>query len=652
MSNKVQQKPIDELTNSEKVLENRRNIGIIQTELDNIERGDADFVDGTPTNNVNISTSKKSGPLTFRIQDTNGGWHTFEMTDKGELYAENLIGAPETVTQKITFDKNRDLEYIDQDGGKIKVNNITIWDQYGTALGAMKFNSKEIATEPGDLPTLAQVKSLITGGGVSISFADGVEVEKVKWADKADLTYVDAKLADKADKAGNVDDTNIEQAGELFFGKKLNYDGNGQSKLNFYATNENGKEEIRVQFDQTPIMNIERGSDGNSLIEMLNGQINKVVNSVSETHLVNRQEAKKIVSDAIASAGLGQWATTYDKYVANLKPKQTADQLNSGYDWTGDNVGLDRYSQIGHQAGWISIPDGTLDLWYKDTKKPFYEITLIGNFQPIYGEVLWEKDSILITPNDIGEEDRFTTFRVRVEDRDSKGLLFDKEVYEIKVPYYVNVNTDGKLELELGLIATYTKQTKTSKDDTKPTTSYGSFDLTSDIDVRVLELQQLDTASIDLSNYYTKPEVDGKIQVVDSKLEDATKLNLIKIDYTQTTAGYVEFQIDASKYPNGVQGTISLKQDDETDAFRRIPVFVQKGMIRNNIVNDGRGSAYVYHEPVQDKYRFGFNTAVVKGTIQGIVNVKPEDCTLKVQHPTREMSRQQNWEDKLERLVK
>ncbi len=519
MSDKFLQKPLDEQTSYEQILENRKNLGVIQKEIENIERGDADFVDGTPTNNVDISTPKKEGAITFRVKDTNGGIHTFEMTDKGELFAENVIGAPETNTQKITFDISKDLVYEDQDGGKLKLNNIPIFDAYGTSIGAMKFNSKEIAVEPGDLPTLAQVKSLITGGGVSISFADGVEVEKVKWGDKADLTYVDAKLNEKADKVGNVDNTNIEQEGELFFAKKLNYDGNGLSKLNFYATNENGVEEIRVQFDQTPIMNIKQ--DG---IEMLNGQIDKVVDSISETHLVNRREAKKIASDLIVNAGLGQWAHTYDKYVVNLKPKDTADGLNSGYDWTGDSSSLDRYSQIGHQAGWISIPDGTLDLWYKDTKKPFYEITLIGNFQPIYGEVLWEKDSILITPNDIGEEDRFTTFRVRVEAKDSKGLLFDKEVYEIRVPYYVNINTYGKLELELGLIATYIKQTKTSKDDDKPTTSYGSFDLTSDIDVRVLELQQLDTASIDLSNYYTKSEVNTILDNKTSWIPLARKL--------------------------------------------------------------------------------------------------------------------------------
>ncbi len=642
MSKKVEQKPIDELTNSEKVLENRRNIGVLQTEIENIERGDADFNDGTPTRYMDASIPYEQGPITVRVKvkDHPKGYMTFIISEDGFIYAENGLAGPETNTQKITFDKEKYIEYNPQDGGKLKTNAIALWDMYGTQIGAMKFNSRDIATEPTDLPTLAQVKSLISGGGVSISFADGVEVEKVKWGDKADLTYVDAKLTEKADKVGNVDDTNIEQAGELFFAKKLNYDGNGLSKLNFYATNENGAEEIRVQFDQTPIMNIKQ--DG---IEMLNGQINKVVNSISETHLVNRQEAKKIASDAITNAGLGEWKTTYDKYVANLKPKDTADGLNSGYDWTGDSSSLDRYSQIGHQAGWISIPNGTLDLWYVDTKKPFYEITLIGNFQPIYGEVLWEKDSILITPNDIGEEDRFTTFRVRVEDRDSKGLLFDKEVYEIRVPYYVNVNTYGKLELELGLIATYIKQTKTSKDDDKPTTSYGSFDLTTDIDVRVLELQQLDTASIDLSNYYTKAEVD-------SKLEDATKINLVKFDYTQTSAGYVEFQVDASKYPNGVQGTVALKQSDETDCFRAIPFFVQKGMIRIDIPNDGRGSAYMYHEPVQDKFRFGFNTAVVQGTIQAMLTAKEEDCALKVQHPTREMSRQQNWEDKLERLVK
>ncbi len=645
MSNKVEQKPIDELTNSEKVLENRRNIGIIQTEIENIERGDADFVDGTPTNNVDISTTRKSGPLTFRIQDTTGGWHTFEMTDKGELFAENVIGAPETNTQKITFDKGRDLEYIDQDGGKLKLNNIPIFDAYGTSIGAMKFNSKNIAVEAGDLPTLAQVKSLITGGGVSISFADGVEVEKVKWGDKADLTYVDAKLADKADKAGNVDDTNIEQAGELFFAKKLNYDGNGQSKLNFYATNEGGKEEIRVQFDQTPIMNIEMDANGNAKVEMLNGQINKVVDSISETHLISRKEAKKIVSDAITSAGIGEWKTTYDKYVANLKPKTTANGLNDGYTWTGDDFSLDRYSQIGHQAGWLSIPGGTLDPWYADTKKPFYEVELIANMQAIYGEELWEKGSVLITPNDLGEEDRVITFQVKVVDRDSKGLLFDKETYEIKVPFYMNTNNVGKLEFEIGLIAEYTKEVKTSKDDTKPTVSYGSFDMASDIDVRIFQLTQLDVASVDLSNYYTKTEVD-------SKLEDATKINLVKFDYTQTTPGYVEFQVDASKYSNGIQGTVALKQSDETDCFRAIPFFVQKGMIRIDIPNDGRGSAYMYHEPVQDKFRFGFNTAVVEGTIQAMLTAKEEDCALKVQHPTREMSKQQNWEDKLERLVK
>ncbi len=119
-------------------------------------------------------------------------------------------------------------------------------------------------------------------------------------------------------------------------------------------------------------------------------------------------------------------------------------------------------------------------------------------------------------------------------------------------------------------------------------------------------------------------------------VDNTTKINLVKFDYTQTTAGYVEFQVDASKYPNGIQGTVALKQSDETDCFRAIPFFVQKGMIRINIPNDGRGSAYMYHEPVQDKFRFGFNTAVVSGTIQAMLTAKEEDCALKVQHPTRQ----------------
>ncbi len=244
MSNKIEQKPIDELTNSEKVLENRRNIGILQQEISTIEVGDSKFYDGTITENVDISTHKPQGPITFRIKDVDGGIHTFQMTEKGELYAENVIGAPETNTQKITFDKDKHIEYIDQDGGKLKTSDIAIWDNYDTQIGALRFNSRDIAVESGDLPNLAQVKSLIQGGGVSIHFKDGVEVENVNWGDKADVTYVntelskksdttyvDSEIAKKANEAGNVNETNLDALGEQYFAKKYAWDSTGTGKM-------------------------------------------------------------------------------------------------------------------------------------------------------------------------------------------------------------------------------------------------------------------------------------------------------------------------------------------------------------------------------------------------------------------------------------
>ncbi len=123
-------------------------------------------------------------------------------------------------------------------------------------------------------------------------------------------------------------------------------------------------------------------------------------------------------------------------------------------------------------------------------------------------------------------------------------------------------------------------------------------------------------------------------------VDKITNLNVIKLPYEQTSVGYVEFQVNLANYPNGIQGTVALIEDGDKDAFRSIPFYVNWGMSRINIGSDGRGTAYMYTSDLgvsgQRYARFGFNSAVVKGTIECIANIDQSDANIKVQHPTRQ----------------
>ncbi len=132
----------------------------------------------------------------------------------------------------------------------------------------------------------------------------------------------------------------------------------------------------------------------------------------------------------------------------------------------------------------------------------------------------------------------------------------------------------------------------------------------------------------------TKPEEIAVKQYVD----DLTKLNLVKLPFEQTAVGYVEFRVDLAKYPNGVQGTVALIENDNTVAYRSIPFYVQKGMNRINVGSGTSDSRYMYE--LNGIARFGFDAGPVKGTVEAILNVKPEDCSVAVSHPTRESSKQ------------
>lgn len=212
---------------------------------------------------------------------------TYIFGNDGYITTETGVKLTSLVFDDTDKDKVAGIEFIAQDGGKAKVNNIEIWDSNET-----DYNLKSVTVNKGI--TLGGVfkDAWPTGGGGDV-----------------DLTPYLKK-------------TELQTEGSTYFSNKVNYDHEEGSKAILNATAA-GEMEFKVGELSSPSFLFEKDK-----INMLNGQIQKVMPAVNLTDLVNKKETIEIVTEAITNAGIGKWETTAEND-ALLETVQVPDENDS-----------------------------------------------------------------------------------------------------------------------------------------------------------------------------------------------------------------------------------------------------------------------------------------------------------------------------------
>ncbi len=454
----------------------------------------AQFYDGTSTKDADINVDRPQGNIIFRVYDINGGQHTFEMTDRGDLAVESKLITPEVKTSKITFAYNgNQMYYIDEDGGKIKVDGIALWDMLNTEVNAKKFTSKEKATNDEELTRLDQVKELITESEGKDRVND----------DEVDITALFG--------TGDITPKTLKEFLDWFI-LRINGGSNQTNKLNLYF-NDDGILELRK--DTTPLILFEEDK-----INFLNQAVELIGDSANPLSALNVSQIKLLVNQLIASANLSKdnifWEdkssseatdANDNTYIPSLKPEPT--QL---FEIGGNTTGFVSYG-VGQGYGVpTTIKTNLLGFELAIGGEEFD--TLIGTGATL--NRYWKE--YLFTPTLTLNKPQDWTITHNIKDKDEKGKIYIKNQATLNLSYVI-IEDSGEYKLELNEFVEYTIK-HYNKDGTLNKTETGTQylnDSSFTTDKQPLRVYIIGTgytstgnAVGDLSNYFTKSEADAR----------------------------------------------------------------------------------------------------------------------------------------------